>query len=148
MRHFSKVSYLDNLGIVVTDYLYDNAVKNRLHGGKFVAWLITIDGIEYPVPYAWAKRRESGEEFRLFELWDYDVWGNCQDGYEVNNQWKWGSLVLPVDFTYRELWSLLKFVGFLRNHVKFSNLAFGGDDMFVSVDNKSDGYPVCHINVV
>jgi hypothetical protein len=65
------------------------------------------------------------EETVKVELINYfDIWGNPEEGYEVNNLCSEGEFHLPKDFTEEQLLQGLKDHGFLREFVKMEDIDF------------------------
>lgn len=78
------------------------------------------------------------------ELWTYDVWGNADDGYEVNDRHCiTRSLELP-DFEDDTI------LAAIRKYYKTAkdNIDIDGDDMTAYMTQISDGYPLCELIVV
>ena len=40
---------------------------------------------------------------KTYEVWSYDVWGNAEDGYEVNDRCKIGTVELPDKPTEKDV---------------------------------------------
>jgi hypothetical protein len=79
----------------------------------------------------------------------FDVWGNEEEGFEVNNLCEECQFTLPNEFTNEELLESLKDVGFILPEVKMEQIRF--DDMFdygkefYQADN---GYPIGRIEYI
>ena len=63
-------------------------------------------------------------ETKITQTWrwiSYDVWGNANDGYEVNQSFRTSDTYeLPVEsLTDRQLWDCLKAQGFFKSRVQF-----------------------------
>ena len=81
------------------------------------------------------------EEDVKWRVWTYDVLGNAEDGYEVNDRSDHGYIDLPAEPTDEQILDALK--GWILNDdVKLSDIEIGGDDMSITVDDASDGYPL------
>lgn len=86
---------------------------------------------------------------QYFDLIDYfDVWGNEEDGWEVNDQ----SVVeekiwISDDTTEEELFNYLKdTVGYFNKNTKFSDVEIQWyDPDFIEIFQASDGCPVCSL---
>ena len=77
----------------------------------------------------------------------YDVWGNAQDGWEVNNQYiVHDDLVITEDATQHDVMQALKRVGFLARHVQLNMLDFmeWGADM-IKICDRRNGKPLCYL---
>ena len=78
-------------------------------------------------------------KWRVFSL---DVWGNANDGYEVNDRSGVGTIQLPEEFTDAQLIRALKDAGIVRKTIRMSQVAIDGDDTWISIDDAKDGMPV------
>jgi len=76
-----------------------------------------------------------------WQVWDLDSWGNDEDGYQVNDRYKWVSIELVRGFSYRDLFKELKAQNIIKKHVKLKQLAIDGDDIFISIDLAKNGKP-------
>lgn len=79
----------------------------------------------------------------------FDVWGNPEEGWEVNNLCKEGFLELPEDFSNEDLLEALKDFGFLvptviEGQIDFEDMGDFGVELF-QADN---GCPLCRIEFV
>ena len=88
---------------------------------------------------------------RYFDLIDYfDVWGNEEDGWEVNDQTVVEDKIwISDDTTEEELFNYLKdTVGYFNRNTKFSDVEIQWDDPdFIEIFQASDGCPVCSLRV-
>ena len=89
----------------------------------------------------------------VWEVWQYDVWGNAKDGYEVNDRFctnrhleltltpKTANEGTPLEFSYAEP-SLAQ----IKNHLGITcNVSLGGDDTRITIDRSKDGKPVAEM---
>jgi hypothetical protein len=74
-------------------------------------------------------------------LYTYDVWGNRRDGYEVNDTYTSGEVSSPL-LQPSDSW-LAGLCG-LRN----DQVDIDGDDNYITVNRRSDGKPLCHLERV
>jgi len=88
---------------------------------------------------------------KYFDLIDYfDVWGNEEDGWEVNDQTVVEEKIwISDDTTEEELFNYLKdTVGYFNRNTKFSDVEIQWDDPdFIEIFQASDGCPVCSLRV-
>lgn len=88
---------------------------------------------------------------RYFDLIDYfDVWGNEDDGWEVNDQTVVEEKIwISDDTTEEELFNYLKdTVGYFNRNTKFSDVEIQWNDPdFIEIFQASDGCPVCSLRV-
>lgn len=99
---------------------------------------------------------------KAYEIWTYDVWGNDDDGYEVNdrcNQERQAVIELqprtynqgkPGQFTCftpsnEEILAMLKEYDILKNSCTLLDLEIYGDDKNFYVSAAKNGYPLCEV---
>ena len=91
-----------------------------------------------------------------WELWGYDVWGNDEDGYTVNDRHCFDRhfpLRLRVEVcnpgTPMEFKSVSPSDGQIKRAFGFTGkISTEGDDVMVYVNRASDGYPIGEMNCV
>lgn len=86
-------------------------------------------------------------EVRSWKLWSYDVWGNEDDGYEVNDRFPHGVIELPANPTDEQITKALN-KNFFAKPQRSSTLEFDGDDMVIYVNRARDGYPICELDLI
>ena len=89
---------------------------------------------------------------KYYELVDYfDVWGNEEDGWEVNNQTVWDGaddIYMSADTTETELIDYLKSIRYLDDNVKESDLYIDwGDGDFIEIFKADDMMPICSLRL-
>ncbi len=88
-------------------------------------------------------------EQTTWELWTYDVWGNPDDGYEVNDRCRHGSVEIDCPIEVYNEGTPMEFRGASPTD-KQIRAAFGvrcaidtdGDDVTIYVNRERDGYPI------
>lgn len=89
-------------------------------------------------------------KWRLIDY--FDVWGNAEDGYEVNNQSiEFEDLIITDDATDQDIFNYLKdVIGYFGPEAKFEDMSFDGDDMFIEISTTHNGawYPLCRLERV
>tara|TARA_Y100000593_G_C4216702_1_gene289595 strand:+ start:615 stop:896 length:282 start_codon:yes stop_codon:yes gene_type:complete len=85
-----------------------------------------------------------------FELINYDVWGNPQDGFEVNNAYSTGIVIdISENDTDKTILKKLKEVGFLKKTAKFICFEIDGEldfSLYINHVTQKDGvYPLCEL---
>ena len=86
-----------------------------------------------------------------FEIIQYDVWGNPQDGFEVNNSFSTGIFIdINENDTDKTILKKLKEVGFLKKTAKFNCFEINNDIFFEAlyidhVTIKDGIYPFCEL---
>jgi len=77
-------------------------------------------------------------KYRVYSL---DVWGNDDDGYEVNDRSKIGNVSFPDNASDKEVIASLVAEGLARASTKdLKHISIDGDDEFFTIDFK--GKPV------
>lgn len=88
---------------------------------------------------------------QYFDLIDYfDVWGNEEDGWEVNDQAVVEEKIwISDDTTEEELFNYLKdTVGYFNRNTKFSDVEIQWyDPDFIEIFQASDGCPICSLRL-
>jgi hypothetical protein len=74
---------------------------------------------------------------KTYQLIDYDVWGNDDDGYTVNQSFRTDTWI-DIDNSWDDarLVKELKKAGIIRKGIRTKSVEFGGDDMTIYVDYK------------
>lgn len=79
-----------------------------------------------------------------YDVWSYDVWGNEEDGFEVNDRSKIGTIDLSdadVDVDRQLINQLIK-NGFLKENANVSDFAIDGCQYTLYVNVEANGYPL------
>jgi len=85
---------------------------------------------------------------RTWKIITYDVWGNEEDGYEVNQAFYSGAEIeLPPEPSDEHVRSALVQAGYLRKGIQLRTLDFDGDDGLIQIKRKRDGRPLLEIQV-
>lgn len=91
--------------------------------------------------------REKVSRWRLIDY--FDVWGNEEDGYWVNNQTEvLDDIMMTADVTNEEIFNFLKdAVGYFGPDAKFENMNFDGDDEYIEICSEQEWgkYPLCRL---
>lgn len=85
------------------------------------------------------RRNPSSNKWRV---WLLDVWGNAKDGYEVNDRRSWGYIHLPDDPSDKVILAELRKVGLLNRGGTTRSISIDGDDEYMLLDAKKDGFPM------
>lgn len=77
----------------------------------------------------------------------YDVWGNDEDGYEVNDSHQSGIIHLEGDDCYDAAIILQKLqeASYFNDDVEVQHLSWDADDGIVYINDAVDGKPICCI---
>lgn len=77
----------------------------------------------------------------------YDVWGNAEDGYDVNDAHGSGSIQLEGEEHFDDAVVLQKLIeqGYFNDDVEEDHLSFDGDEDIVYINDAVDGKPICCI---
>jgi hypothetical protein len=99
---------------------------------------------------------------KAYEIWTYDVWGNAEDGYEVNdryNQERQAVMEIPPrtynqgtesQFTCftpsdKQILAFLKEYGILKETCTLDDIEIDGTDKSFYARESKDGYPLCEV---
>jgi hypothetical protein len=81
-----------------------------------------------------------------FEVIDHEVWGNDEEGFEVNDSWKIGIIELSEDCTDEEILETMKEFGYFKESVKVTDIEIDGEIEYSLYINQSDnGRPLCEL---
>ena len=76
------------------------------------------------------------------QIYDLDVWGNEEDGFEVNDVYKGDIFEVPDNYTTDDLFNLLKEQGFLKNFVRPEDIEFLESEGLIEVFDAVTGEPL------
>src|SRR5947209_18704692 len=62
-------------------------------------------------------------KLRRYSLWSYDVWGNAKDGFEVNDRFRCGIVVIKCKKTIHNAGTLHEFVSYDPTDMQLSRAA-------------------------
>ena len=83
-------------------------------------------------------------EYKLIDY--YDVLGNEEDGYEVNNLCTCVTgIEIADDATDTDIINYLKSINFLSEKATTETVEVDGDDLFIELTEKETGYPLCRL---
>ncbi len=98
------------------------------------------------------RTKQAGTVRTVWEVWTYDVWGNADDGYEVNDRTCVDRrCVLYAPATIYNVGTDREFKGAYPSDAQIREVLglepdtpidVDGDDLSIYVDLESDGYPV------
>lgn len=82
---------------------------------------------------------------RMYNLINYfDVWGNEEEGYTVNNQCvEKENVCIPDDVKCYEIIDYLKCIGFLKNDCETSDFNINMDYEIIEISTAENDYPLC-----
>lgn len=101
-----------------------------------------IHHLIYDTPQGKATIR-SHEAGAKWEVKSLDVWGNEEDGFEVNQEFHAGEVEIPAMVDDKELLKIMKKGGFIKDNVRSSQVEFedtGGG--FIEMKNAKTGEPL------
>lgn len=92
----------------------------------------------------------------VWELRTYDVWGNEEDGYEVNDSYNAGTVELTLQVETYNAGTPYEFEDASPSEAQIkevlgigdAEIDIDGDDLYIYVDLASDGYPVGEMHCV
>lgn len=77
-----------------------------------------------------------------WSVWSYDVWGNKRDGYDVNDRSRISRIEGPADPTDAQVLRMAKDGGLLKRTVRLTSLDLEGDEGYVTITARRDGFPI------
>lgn len=91
----------------------------------------------------------------VWEMATYDVWGNKQDGFEVNDVYRHGEIELTLKVTHNNVGTPQAFDSAYPSDYQLKKV-FGvgcaidtdGDDLTVYVNRASDGYQIGELHCI
>ena len=90
---------------------------------------------------------ESENGFSKWVLVDYyDVWGNADDGWEVNNVSREDEITISDDASDKEIFEYLRdTVKYFNKSLKFEDVDVTGDGDIIEFEASADGMPICRL---
>lgn len=106
------------------------------------------NAFQFDIP-KWEDLKVYGEtEYKTYKIYTYDVWGNAEDGYEVNNMFESSFIImLKPDCSDQEIKEALIETGFCNDEILKEKIDTDGDDTIIYI-NLSDGEPFCELREV
>jgi hypothetical protein len=86
-----------------------------------------------------------------YQVYDYELWGNKEDGFEVNNVFKTPFTVeLKLEYTDNTIIRKLKEIGFIKDTAKNSDFEITGETETALYINYNGLYfmPFCELRVI
>jgi hypothetical protein len=68
-----------------------------------------------------------------------DVWGNAEDGWDINDYYSQGKVEIKDDASDDEILDILTEEGYIKDKPAFQ--VVNSDESMISIDMVSDGYP-------
>jgi hypothetical protein len=82
---------------------------------------------------------------KKFKVCSLDVWGNGEDGFEVNDMHQIGTIDVDSDWTDRQLYDALVELGHLDAEVFHLASFEWSSDSFIGINEASNGKPVLQL---
>ena len=84
-----------------------------------------------------------------WSLYDYfDVWGNAEDGWDVNDVSKeFDDLYIDPSATNEDIVDYLKSIGYFANDVQMSDLEILDNGDMIEFNKADDGMPICRLQL-
>lgn len=99
-----------------------------------------------PAPTPKRRQRKGREEWDVISL---DVWGNAQDGFEINDMRRAGTVMLPKDATKAQIVRAMKRENWLKSSVRSARIEVDdfGDDEYgqIALEDSKTGEPIYHL---
>lgn len=83
-----------------------------------------------------------------FDLIDYDVWGNEEDGFEVNDLFYIERGLEFEEVTKESVLAMLKEVDYLKDHVTLDMLDIELEEFHIYVNESHTSRPLCEFRKV
>ena len=86
---------------------------------------------------------------KQYKLYDYDVWGNEKDGYDVNNVWSTNEIYEISEKgmeSDKQMIKELKKQGLIKKGIRFSSIDIDGDERTIYLGYK--GKPEFELRLV
>lgn len=84
-----------------------------------------------------------------YEVFSLDVWGNAEDGFEVNDLFRIDTIELPEAATDDQILAALEESGNINaGSSPLANVDDPGDGDLITIEQKSDGRPVLQLRRV
>lgn len=80
-----------------------------------------------------------------YAVWTYDVWGNAEDGYDVNDRHKIAVVDLSEKPTDGEIIQAMYDTGIVTNEGIRNQMEVTGEPELLYVNVEEDGYPVAEL---
>lgn len=92
----------------------------------------------------WFKETEP-VKMQKWQVWSLDVWGNDEDGFNVNDRYDWGFLQLPEDVSDEVVIRTIKDFGFFTKDAVVGDFEIDGDDSIIYITDVDTGCPLCEL---
>lgn len=95
-----------------------------------------------------AKIVQHHEKPKKYDVLTLDVWGNEEDGFEVNNASRAGSITIPAMSNEEDILKLLKNDGYLESSVRPNHISIeSSDDNFIEINAAKNGEPLLQLSL-
>lgn len=97
---------------------------------------------------------EARHKVSNWRVWEYDVWGNAEDGWEINDRSELtdylfsGRLLELKDESDYTLLEALKKRGWLKSRTRIEDLKIDGDEISILINQAEDDYPLLGLSRV
>jgi len=89
------------------------------------------------------KRKKSNSPKVKWDIHNYDVWGNEEDGFEVNNTFTLArDVLMSSEPTNTEILNVIKEEGLVIDNTRLKDLDIGGDDTYITINESATSYPL------
>jgi len=96
------------------------------------------------------RRRNTGAKRQEYQWYDYDVWGNAKDGYDVNNVFRTPAFVtLAENATDAQIVASLRKAGILKARTQTKRVQIDGETGYtLYFMDRKDGMPLGELRAV
>lgn len=82
---------------------------------------------------------------QTWNVFTYDVWGNDEEGFQVNDRYDWGSLELLEDASDEMVVQAIKDFGVFAKDALVGEFEIDGDDSAIYITAANNGCPLCEL---
>lgn len=82
---------------------------------------------------------------QTWNVFTYDVWGNDEDGFEVNDRYDWGSVKLPEDAPGKVVIQTIKDFGIFAQDALAEEFKIDGDGSIMVIEDARNDCPLCEL---
>lgn len=97
--------------------------------------------------YGHFRLKRLGRYYVQYKVWGLDVWGNKKDGFEVNDRWKLGEIIVSENAPDAEVIRALKAKGWLKRGCRHSSFRLDGDDKMINVESSKHCEPLFQLEL-
>lgn len=85
------------------------------------------------------------KHLQTWDVYAYDVWGNEDEGYTVNDRFYIGKVYTPISPSDKDVLRALVDIRYLTEDATLKHLQIEGNDDTLFIEEKGSGYPLCEL---